>query len=321
MAFPGILGHERVQGLLARALRLGRVPPALLFVGPSGVGKRMVALGLGRALLCETGGAFPCDRCSSCTRCLRGMHPDLFLVEALTKVIKIDQVREVVREIGSRPFEGRARAFVIDDAHELTEQAANALLKSLEEPAAKSHVVLVTAAPLALLPTVRSRCQLIRFGPLPTAVVEGHLQSVAGLDAEEAVLRAAAAGGSLGVALSLESQAYREVRDRLVALLESADACGPLERMEMAEGLADQDDVDGALGVLRGLLRDIAALRAGGARLVNPDLAERLGRVAKGPVGAHAATLADSAAEAREALAGNANKLLTIDVLLEAFAR
>jgi hypothetical protein len=91
--------------------------------------------------------------------------------------------------------------------------------------------------------------------------------------------------------------------------------------MEMAEGLADQDDVDGALGVLRGLLRDIAALRAGGARLVNPDLAERLGRVAKGSVGAHAATLADSAAEAREALAGNANKLLTIDVLLETFAR
>jgi hypothetical protein len=162
---------------------------------------------------------------------------------------------------------------------------------------------------------------LVRPDLLPTAVVEGHLQSVAGLDAQEALLRAAAAGGSLGAALSLESQTYREVRDRLVVLLESADGFGPLERMEMAEGLADQEDVDGALGILRGLLRDVAALRSGGARLMNPDLAERLGRVARGRVGENAAALAESAAEAREAILGNANKLLTFDVLLEAFAR
>jgi DNA polymerase-3 subunit delta' len=321
MAFPGILGHDRVQALLARSLELGRVPPALLFVGPAGVGKRTVALALGRALLCETAGTFPCDRCSSCVRCRKGLHPDLFLVEALTKVIKIDQVREVVREIGSSPFEGRARVFVIDDAHELTEQAANALLKSLEEPAPRSHVVLVTASPQALLPTVRSRCQLIRFGPLPTALVEQHLQSAAGFAPEEAALRAAAAGGSLGAALSLESQAYREIRDRLLVLLELAGASGPLQRMEMAEQLADEEDVDAALGLLRGLLRDVAALRAGAQRLVNPDLAERLGGLARGRVGDRAALLAESAADARTALGANANKLLTMALLLEAFAR
>jgi DNA polymerase-3 subunit delta' len=281
----------------------------------------MMALALGRALLCETGGTFPCDRCGSCARGLKGLHPDLFLVEALTKVIKIDQVRDVVREIGSSPFEGRARVFVIDDAHELTEQAANALLKSLEEPAPRSHVILVTSAPQALLPTVRSRCQQIRFGPLPAALVEQHLRSVAGLDAEEAALRAAAAGGSLGAALSLESQAYREIRDRLVTLLESAGGRGPLERMEMAEGLADQEDMDAALGSLRGLLRDVAALRAGAARLVNPDLAERLAGVARGRIGDYASSLADSVAEARLSLEGNANKLLAMDLLVEAFAR
>jgi DNA polymerase-3 subunit delta' len=194
-------------------------------------------------------------------------------------------------------------------------------LKSLEEPAARSHVILVTSAPQALLPTVRSRCQLVRFGPLPSALVERHLRSVAGLDAEEAALRAAAAAGSLGAALALESASYREVRDRLVVLLESAASCGPLQRMEMAQELADQEDVDAALGVLRGLLRDVAALRAGAARLVNPDLAERLASVARGRIGAQASSLAESAAEARLALEGNANKLLTMDLLLEAFAR
>ena len=320
MSFPGILGHERVQALLSRALERGRVPPALLFEGPTGVGKRTLALAVSRALLCETETTFPCDRCGSCTRCLKGLHPDLFLVEALTKVIKIDQVRDVVREIGSSPFEARARAFVIDDAHELTEQAGNALLKSLEEPASRSHVILVTSSPQALLPTVRSRCQRVRFGPLPAALVEGHLRSAGGLDAEEAALRAAGAGGSLGAALSMELDAYREIRDRLVGLLESAGGCGPIERMEMAEGLADQEDVDAALGVLRGLLRDVAALRAGAVRLVNPDLRDRLATLARGRVGDRASLLAERAAEARTALAGNANKLLTMDLLLEAFA-
>ena len=125
-----------------------------------------------------------------------------------------------------------------------------------------------------------------------------------------------------GVVLSpIESLAYRDIRERLVVLLESAAGCGPLERMEMADELANQEDVDAALGVLRGLLRDIAALRAVAVRLVNPDLAERLAGLAKGQIGDHASSLADRAAEARSALDANANKLLTMDLLLEAFAR
>lgn len=321
MDFPGILGHERVKTLLSRALAGGRVPPALLFTGPEGVGKKTMALALGRALLCEADAPRPCDRCAACSRCVRSIHPDLFLVEAATKVIKIDQVRDAVREIASGPFEGRARAFVIDDAHEMTEQASNALLKSLEEPPRTSHVILVTASPQALLPTIRSRCQTIRFGPLPAAVVERHLRSAAGVDAEEVALRVSASGGSLGVALSLESRGYREIRERLLGLLESVGPARPVERMVLAEALADQDDHEAALGILRSLLRDVAALRAGVPRLLNPDLGERLAILAGGPLGDRATALAEDAAEAREALKGNANKLLTMDLLLESLGR
>jgi DNA polymerase-3 subunit delta' len=321
MDFPGILGHDRVKALLSRALAAGRVPPALLFEGPEGVGKKATALAVGRALLCASEGPRPCDRCPSCARCLKGIHPDLFLVEAATKVIKVDQVREAVREIVGSPFESRARAFVIDDAHEMTEQAANALLKSLEEPPSTSHVILVTASPQALLPTIRSRCQSIRFGPLPAALIEGQLRSEAGLSAEEAALRVSACGGSLGVALSLESEAYRGVRGRLVSLLESIGQEGPLGRMERAEALADEDDPEGALRILRSLLRDLAALRAGAPRLANPDLGERLSGLARGPLGLRATALAEGVAEAQEALKGNANKLLTMDLLVESLGR
>jgi hypothetical protein len=151
--------------------------------------------------------------------------------------------------------------------------------------------------------------------------VERHLRSAAGVDAEEVALRVSASGGSLGVALSLESQGYREIRERLLGLLESVGPARPVERMVLAEALAEQDDHEAVLGILRSLLRDVAALRAGVPRLLNPDLGERLGILAGGPLGDRATALAEDAAEAREALKGNANKLLTMDLLLESLGR
>ncbi len=135
MSLAAVLGHDRIRGVLVRALRQGRFPNSLLFSGPEGVGKRTLALAAARALLCERGlEGDACGQCRACTRSGRGLHPDLTIVEPATAAIKIEQVRDAVREILVPPFEARARAFLIDDAHAMTEQAQNALLKSLEEP-------------------------------------------------------------------------------------------------------------------------------------------------------------------------------------------
>src|SRR5262249_37742360 len=148
------------------------------------------------------------------------LHPDFFLVEPWPTGIKIEQIRDVVREIGGRPVEGRGRAVVIGDAPARTGQAEDAPLKSLEEPRATSHVLLVTSAPQALLPTIRSRCQVLRMGPLPAAVVQAYLEERAGVPAEEARLRGALSGGSLGSALTFASEEYRTLRDLLLTILE-----------------------------------------------------------------------------------------------------
>src|SRR5262249_29053827 len=199
--------------------------------------------------------------------------------------IKTERVRDAVRDIAGRPFEGRARAFVIDEAHLLTEQAQNALLKSLEEPPPSSHVILVTASPQALLPTIRSRCQTLRFSPLPEPLLEAHLRDRCGLPPAEAQLRSALCGGSLGVALAFESEAWRALREELLGLLEKLGRGGSLARLDTAERLADQEDPVLALSVLRSLLRDVAALRAGAGRLLNADVAGRLEALAGGPMG------------------------------------
>jgi DNA polymerase III subunit delta' len=320
MPLSDVLGHERIKGLLARALSQGRLPPSLLLAGPEGVGKKTLALTVARALVCEKGSGDACDACAGCSRAARHMHPDVILVEPSTAAIKIEQVRDAVREILSRPFEARARAVVIDEAHQMTEQAMNALLKALEEPPPTSHVFLVSSSPQALLPTIRSRCQVLRFGPLPASLLIRHLETAHGLSTEEARLRATMGGGSLGAALAFEAEGYRGVRDEVVSVLEGASRNeGGLWRLEAAERLADAEDPLLVLVVLRSLLRDLAALSGGAAdeALLNVDVAGRLRPLADGPLGRRAVALAESAEETRLAVKGNASKLLSMEVLLD----
>ena len=359
MRLADVRGHARVRAVLARALERDRLPPALLFDGPDGVGKRTLALAVAQAALCERAPrAEPCGECGACRKVgaaalperlaeLRQeadrhpdedlwrnfrLHPDLVLAEGwwLTRTgrprsepeMRVAQVRELLPEIAAAPFEARRRVFVIDDAHTMNDFAQNALLKSLEEPASRSHVILVSSSTAALLPTIRSRCQRLRFGPLPRPLVSELLRSERGLSSEAADLQAALAGGSLQAALSHEPSSDLRLRDELIGWLERLAGADALVRMEAAEALEQADDPTLLLTTLRSLLRDLAALRAGAApgALLNPDRAERLSALAAGTLGERALALAAEAEDTREALRGFAGKLMSFDRLANALA-
>ncbi len=168
MPFSEVFGHAQPIERLTRALERGSLPPSLLFGGPDGVGKRLVARAVAQALNCLSPAAGDaCGRCAACRRIAAGTHPDVLVAEPSdTGVIKIEPVRALVAAAAYRPFEGRRRVVIIDDADRLNVDAQDALLKSLEEPGPSTVFILVTAKPETLLPTVRSRCARVNFGRL-----------------------------------------------------------------------------------------------------------------------------------------------------------
>ncbi len=362
MAFAEILGHERIRSLLARALEADRLPHAMLFAGPQGVGKKALAIALGLRLVCQRPGVAACGECGACRRTRRALealsttrqeateankkeddalrfnfrlHPDLAIVEQPWKRredgtlrpqgLLIGQLREVVAEVRSAPFEAKRRLYVLDDAHTLNEAASNTLLKSLEEPPSHTHFVLVTHAPQALLRTIRSRCQQFRFGPLSAALIEKQLIETAGVEPSLARVQAAMADGSLKNALEFQSGEWERWRETMLGLLEAAAVELPvLQRLEAADSLRDADDDHKALALraLRSLLRDVAAARLGAhaEQLLNTDVADQLGRLGASRLGERAVGIAEAVAEAQKALKGQANAHLTLDLLLDAVA-
>jgi DNA polymerase-3 subunit delta' len=168
-----IRGQARAVELLRRAMAQGRVPHAYLFTGPPRVGKSTTALALAAAMNCERAPGEGCGECGPCERIGRGIHPDVVALErqGASQTVPIESIRkQVIPVLGLAPHEARARFFLFDEATALLDPAANALLKTLEEPPARSHFVLCTSSVGELLPTIRSRCQRIIFQPLPTDV-------------------------------------------------------------------------------------------------------------------------------------------------------
>ena len=293
MPFSGVFGHARPLGLLAGSIARGSLPPSLLFTGPEGVGKRLVAQAVAEALNClSPRERDACGSCPACRRIARGTHPDVLVIEPPgTGSTKIEMVRPAIAATAYRPFEGRSRIVVIDDADLLTDDAENALLKSLEEPPAGSVFILVTSRPETLLATVRSRCSQLRFGRLAAGDVARFLVERHGYSAEDAHAVAAVSGGSPGRALEAGSDAYREGRAAALSALRTASAApNQRARLQAAARLAagkpssagEREELTARVTMLASLFRDLALVAHGGRaeHLANGDLAADLGELA-----------------------------------------
>lgn len=205
-----ILGHKWAVELLSQQIIGGQVRHAYLFCGPEGVGRRMLGLRLAQALNCPSPSqpGEPCLSCSTCSRLEQMQHPDLMVVQAEpgSKVIKVEQVREVQHNLALTPYEAKYKIALFLNFQDAHPSVPNAMLKTLEEPPVKVIILLTADDPDNLLPTITSRCEIIRLRPLPVDVVDNGLQKYWGLSAEQARLLAHISAGLPAAAVSMNEQ-------------------------------------------------------------------------------------------------------------------
>jgi DNA polymerase-3 subunit delta' len=268
MPFEEIIGQQRVISILERALKSKRMPHALLFHGQQGVGKEAVALELAKALFCQQDEIY-CNRCSDCKRVGQLSHPDLMLIYPAPKQPKdeelklvrgsiakdpyyrvqpwsnpsilIDMIRSLKKTVSMTSYENKGRVVLILDAHRMTIEAANSLLKILEEPLGKLTLILISSQSNLLLPTIISRCQQIRFDPLPWQEIEQALIKQEQINPEQAKIFARMSFGSYRRALELLDEDVEQKRNLTIEILRKV-LMSDLEILATVEGLVNQQD-------------------------------------------------------------------------------
>ncbi|MBU4252026.1 MAG: DNA polymerase III subunit delta' [Candidatus Omnitrophica bacterium] len=258
MRFSDCLGHDRPLTIIKAHLENNRFSGSYIFSGPEGIGKRMVAKIAAQELNCTGQTDKPCGLCDSCRKIEKSEHPDLHIIEHGEAQIKIEDIRGILRQASFRPYEGRVKVFIIDNAHALNSEAANSLLKVLEEPPKDVLIILITHKPQNIIKTVLSRCKLIKFCPLIRARLETVLIKNYALDKATAHFLAFYAEGRLGLALRLKDTPLLKEKNKI---FDSFILSGkPLDRDLMGQ---NKEQLRVSLNILASWFRDIYLLKCG----------------------------------------------------------
>jgi DNA polymerase-3 subunit delta' len=344
--FNRLVGNQTGKAVLTRLVKAGRVPNSLIFAGRDGVGKQQFAVELARTFICtEPTAERPCDKCPACGRIgplaipesvekkkdefqkvFFGGHGDLGTVLPYKRTILVNAIRDLEKHANFLPNEARARFFIIDDADKMNDEASNALLKTLEEPPPTSHIILITSKPDSLSATIRSRCQLIRFGPVPTDEIEKYLIGERAFSPDEAKLAARLSAGSVGRALSINAGDFRAIRDRMIGVLRDAILTGSIASMlqtsEAINSAKLKESFEESIDVLQSLIHDIWTIRISGdcSRVVNIEIEEELAELAKASGRMRLDQWIGEIDKMRENFAVNINRRVATDALFVSMA-
>jgi len=277
--FERIIGNQAIKITLRRFIAARRVPHSFLLVGDDGIGKRQFALELAKSLLCrQPADGEACGVCPNCRRAdafafpkpddkdahkkvILSEHPDLGTVIPYNRNILVDAIRDLEKEANFRPYEGSARVFIIDDADKMNDAATNALLKTLEEPSETIYLFLVSSRPDKLLPTIRSRCQVLRFAPVDTVEIERFLIDERAFSHNEARLAARLARGSVGRSVEMDIPRVKGLRERMLGVLKNSidtyDKASLLKASEEMNDAKNKDSFEESLGSLESLVHDV----------------------------------------------------------------
>jgi DNA polymerase-3 subunit delta' len=319
MPFTGIIGQDSCIAVLSRSLMADKIAHAYLFDGIDGCGKKKTALAFIEAVFCGQGEG--CGHCPSCRKLASGQHPDLHLVEPDGAFIKIDQIRDLQRNLSFRPFEAPKKACIIDAVDRLNIAAGNALLKTLEEPPGSALLVLITDNPGGVLPTVLSRCQRLHFSALPEATIASLLHAT-GVEPEVARIAACLSGGSMQKAVDIGEESALHERSIFLERISSLSLGNITPLFAIAEELAgDKEKALELLELLTAYQRDALILQSGSPEIVNSDLLPLIEQEATGFSAENIMERIGNVAETRRAILNNVNLRLALEALFMRLAK
>lgn len=318
MSWEEIAGHSGVVSMLRTMLRSGQVPHALLFAGPAGLGKMLTARVFAAGLLCtDTQADKPCGSCEACRQIAQGAHPDLIELTSDGASLKIDQIRALQHEAALAPYHGMRRVIILEEAERLTTQAANSLLKVLEEPPTETIFILTASSHHALLSTVVSRCRVLPFRSIAPDLLVSFL-TAKGWGEEQASVAARLSGGRVGKALMLMAPDGLALRDRGLEITNALTTGGPEVAWETSAALdkLEEKDLADCLSYISLILRDLLVILSGQEQLLlNKDLVARLRMVAANWDEGRLCQAIAAVSETQQALTTNANTRLTCEAM------
>lgn len=339
--FDAIVDQESIVRRLLKFKRKGNIPHALLFTGIEGAGKRKTAKVFAMACNClrddrspskadddadtsaaEADSAVPCGKCRACRKIHAELHPDIIFIQPLKGVIKISQVRDLCHMLTLKPYEAKQRVVIISDAQTMKPEAGNALLKLLEEPPARTLLILTAPHSRNLLPTIISRCQHLRFKPISQQTLVSLLSNEYGLHFEEAEILSALANGSVTKARSLVETGWISQRNWVLGVLgyEKGAEKG-LEDIDLSLAFSERtarrkDTIADILDIFMSWYRDLMIYPLAPEKIINKDLASHLAKASQGMDADTVLSKFEAVQKAREMIDGNANPRLTLDVMM-----
>ncbi|MGI8669785.1 MAG: ATP-binding protein [Aridibacter sp.] len=346
--FDKLIGNNQNKPIFQRLLKTERIPHSLLFVGKDGIGKKHFALEIAKSFVCLNPKDFKaCNDCKNCRRSeifnfpepdakkeeyeqvFFSEHSDIGMVIPYKNTILVNSIRDLEKEANFRPYEAKARIFIIDNAEKLSttlDNAANALLKTLEEPTETTYIFLITSRPSSLLPTILSRCQTIRFAPIEVGEIENYLLENEKLSSEDAKSTAKISRGSIGTALETDLEKYRQQREKMLNVLESLSLQkGYSNLLRTAEDLSDaknKDFYEKSLEILQVLIHDILTIQNNpNSEIINFDLTKDLTKLSQNVNNQTLAKWLLEIENLRENLTSNLNRKIATNALFMKMAK
>jgi DNA polymerase-3 subunit delta' len=323
--FSDVIGHKEVVDRLRNAIRSGRIANAYIFSGPADVGKEFVAINFAKALNCLSNGEDSCDECISCRKIDDGNHADVMVIRPEGTRLKIDQMRSLQRQGSYRAMEGNYKVYIITEAEKMTAEAANSLLKTLEEPPGAMVLILLTSVYSALLPTIRSRCQSLKFSLVPQIVLRDELMKRFELPESKAKWAALRSQGRVGRASKLakedeEEEAREQGSEDFLARSFVPNGVSLLHIFRKAESLGKAQD---SLDFLLSWYRDLLLVKQGSSLrplLIHSDKEDDLEKMARSYSDVQIEKFIRTILRTQDLIQRNVNSALALEVMMLHFS-